>query len=1114
MSWGGNPDASLNPMDEDRRVSQHQGRGYPEVSCNVDVANEKHGTSIPVGGSSESPEAVISCNYAPGPPGSTAPLSGPPKFKISHCQRKICKYPTQLHDGRLTGNQDGYRYIGRGGLGGSEPSCSDGISTDQESCDAAGNVWDAGRGTDSINNVLGYEYGSLSSDQGEYSLLYGTSLDTNDQSIEGAWEKAPGIPDTDDGPRGIDGSFNDKNKYFRPAVSHAPYSNVNQVTGINIPSANKIFGGEQATDTLTTNAGICVNETTRVPNMTHTDEASCSGAGLVWEPASTNYINKSGGSSIQCDNRNWYGKPIVDCNQTSDNYLDQSSPDFGIRGCYQNKCIMPNKNLTPGTPGRLAYDNLLNEEKEKWDRVARGYQFPDNTIQSDGLPKETSVLRNSSDNDPARTSDLSTFNITCKPNFRKQTDYPKIICPSYLANGLIPQYDQSGEIPIPSINDPGALTERTDAKFGFFTNIISDKKIYAGGQIRDPTAAETELVPERIVNGKVVADLTEHIASDARHQGVPGENIDTPYCIENKCTLDKVTACSSKDYVDGLCDNKLETREGGAANYQGIMNTMPELPGYVFNFYNPRGTDPTDLDRAGVPGFDQIHTDVKLLHSWDGNTESVPAAGLHKYSNGVPVETGGNSTGVDLTGSVSVPQPRQAYHQKIQAAIDIPHTVHQLGGGEGKIGPGLTCAPNYHQINTDGPKITCGGGGAAEGGALRRDGSGPDQNDDGKFVLSGCNENYCTLPDENEENTGKYIYTTDNRSNLQNLQAAQNGSLTLRQFNASSGENNNTLKCASYTRPIGETCMKRLKPDNLESAERPKGTYDEYSSVEGRLPAFTDRASCESAGSCIAPHPDLIANDDSIQNAEDVTTLAQCNSLRGKWVTDNEWINFDGPRVTCPKDGGTFIFEGCDPPDATEVPAAGTFYYASYPGDCVGTFTDSLSWISQRNPDGPITATGPNASPTGEPANDIQMYQFMKKCETNCNNNNYCSGFSVRKLPGGTGALICDARTGSGEGGTIPQADGSTISVQGTPYERCIKSEPRQNDWAANWGYDQLYKEATFDSVIRTNQLGECNDANSASCPSRIQDVLRIGAIPDDQSIFFEKTLTPGAGGR
>ena len=142
------------------------------------------------------------------------------------------------------------------------------------------------------------------------------------------------------------------------------------------------------------------------------------------------------------------------------------------------------------------------------------------------------------------------------------------------------------------------------------------------------------------------------------------------------------------------------------------------------------------------------------------------------------------------------------------------------------------------------------------------------------------------------------------------------------------------------------------------------------------------------------------------------------------------------------------------------------------------------------------------------------MYQFMKKCETNCNNNNYCSGFSVRKLPGGTGALICDARTGSGEGGTIPQADGSTISVQGTPYERCIKSEPRQNDWAANWGYDQLYKEATFDSVIRTNQLGECNDANSASCPSRIQDVLRIGAIPDDQSIFFEKTLTPGAGGR
>ena len=76
-------------------------------------------------------------------------------------------------------------------------------------------------------------------------------------------------------------------------MSHAPYSNVNQVTGINIPSANKIFGGEQATDTLTTNAGICVNETTRVPNMTPPDEASCSGAGLVWEPASTNYINKS-----------------------------------------------------------------------------------------------------------------------------------------------------------------------------------------------------------------------------------------------------------------------------------------------------------------------------------------------------------------------------------------------------------------------------------------------------------------------------------------------------------------------------------------------------------------------------------------------------------------------------------------------------------------------------------------------------------------------------------------------------------------------------------------------------------------------------------------------------
>jgi len=470
------------------------------------------------------------------------------------------------------------------------------------------------------------------------------------------------------------------------------------------------------------------------------------------------------------------------------------------------------------------------------------------------------------------------------------------------------------------------------------------------------------------------------------------------------------------------CDDKYDLRNPAAGEYNNTLKSNPELPGYEFNVY-------VDATATSPPDSLQVGTKVVLMHN-DTTVSTTTSAGNHNES---------------ISGSAGQGRAEQ-YPTRIQEAIDTPKTVHQMGGNAG-----LRCAQNYHSRGGETPSITCGAetSGQIAGRTDRANYLQQHTDSTAEFALSGCYENYCRLPLDNVGDTSKYSYTHDNKSNLENLQQAQAGTLTLRQFNNSSDLN--TLKCAPWTQPSGGFC---------------------------------------------AP------GDSDLTSAHALTAADQvaCTTAGGTWTP------FTGPKVTCPTHEGTFRFEGCEPMTMDSA-AVGSFYYAAFPGDCIGFWPGSLSHISG---DG-TTAIAPQAATDSK----LEMYKFMNTCETNCNNNSLCSGFTVQKVGAGSatadtpeGTMVCNQKTSL----SVPQplaADNTTVTpLPGPTDSQCLKSEETEGYWAENWGYDQLYEDY---NLIDTGLL---NDAGQTALSMNVE-VVRHEYIPDDQPIYFEKKQTPaGSTGR
>ena len=1086
IKWGHRCDGNTDGACDSAFADGTSGTLYPQ-----DLECQKVGGDyvniIPVGGSKTSPQPIISCNYEAGTTGPDRGEAGDgsPKFKVSHCQRKICTYPN-LRQPNGNGNlYDGYRYIGnRPGVineSGSESctatdpnagtNCSF-TSGQSETC-GPGCTYNAGVGwsgnTDSVNNVLGYEYGGES---GDITTFYGE----NSQEDKTWIQSLKGGQDT----LGLQGNTVD---LFRENTDYAPYSNANEAVGVSQVSLNDFFGGSTATDNLTF-VGVCDGDSSL------STKAECEAAGHTWTSNNPGYRNKVG-SSLQCDNRNWSGSPNVECAQTSDDYLVNNKPDFSFGGCSENKCIVPrpegsngtcqppegasdeeaasarqiteesectgnNTWVSPSVSGQM-YSSLIPAEKEKWDRVERGYIWPEQSVQN-GTSFETSKLRlnQSTDNEVD-------YSIKCNVNFRKNNTEYDIRCPSMKPDGLLAQYENDGsKSNLPSVQAKDDATLASE-KYGFFTNIMATNPINSGG-VPDLGAELIEQNPARDANNNFVHT----------HTGVPTEPTDGPFCVENKCKLDALTSCSMSGTHNGsqslFCDDKYTNRSSDSADgqYNDTYKSDPELPGYVFNFYKNSSDTGT-----GQPGSEKVGTVIKHIHDESQENNPLLSAGNHDYDNPNSIDG------------------RNVYNTMVQSAIDTPHTVHQLGGNMG-----LKCAPNYHQREGESPMITCGAeAGSPENRNIheRTDGDRvvtnfPSSHSDttSTFVLSGCYENYCRLPSDNDGNAHKYTYTGDNKSNLVNLQEAQEGTITLRQFNHSS--TGNTLKCAPWTRPIGEKCM------TIEKEGSPSSPATGVGGVEP-----TDEVSCNSIGVCtISEH----------NNATD------CAAAGGVWTRGAEWVNFTGPRVTCPTHDDVFNFQGCE---ARQMPSAasGSFYYAEYPGDCVGFWPGSLSHISVDDNNDPLgIGEMPTSSPTEQSAQQHAMFKFMKTCEDNCNNNTLCSGFTVQKLGAvdaqnsnaPTGTMICNQRTASQVPQYLDENNQRPEPLDGPVDSQCQKSEETEGYWAENWGYDQLYENMELLDPDLIRSLTPPNQTEPTTMDVR---VVRTSFIPENQPLYFEKKATP-----
>ena len=132
----------------------------------------------------------------------------------------------------------------------------------------------------------------------------------------------------------------------------------------------------------------------------------------------------------------------------------------------ESECTGNNTWVSPSVSGQM-YSSLIPGEKEKWDRVERGYIWPEQSVQN-GTPFETSKLRlnQSTDNEVD-------YSIKCNVNFRKNNTEYDVRCPSMKPDGLLAQYENDGsKSNLPSVQAKDDATLAAE-KYGFFTNIMA-----------------------------------------------------------------------------------------------------------------------------------------------------------------------------------------------------------------------------------------------------------------------------------------------------------------------------------------------------------------------------------------------------------------------------------------------------------------------------------------------------------------------------------------------------------------------------------------------------------------------------------------------------------------
>ena len=1022
-------------------------------------------------------------------------------YKVSHCQRSICQYP-QINMASADVSVGvpetlGYKYIGR--AGGS--TNADGVFVG---------------GRDSVSNVLGYERGGT----GDVALEY--------DSVSGSGSRS----DTD-------GNIVDVGTGIvrgRTTSTHSPYSSLYE-----------------------TAADGRVNLSAAVTRSEFYNDQSI-------------YRDKHG-SSLQCDNTNFSGTPNIKCNQGSDQYLTGTVPVFSnFTGCYENSCIIPSPsalersgeavaadttNSTPRTWAAEMYNGATRAEKEKWDRVERGYEFFKPTVyenvqgngEDGGKPFPSSKLKKATTTSDGGTPGLNTdpkhdkasIDFKCNRNFRANSSNPQTIrCPSKDPGGLQPYWVESdssenrgGWIPntdngtLPA-NDPGS-------QYGIFTNLYSSKPLNS-------------------------TEEHNHDQNDSLSGSVAGLNtnegsiVNSAQCVENKCLLndtivdvppligDTGTPTDNDFGGDILFDVRRQCKDGDSTGLETTAQECsdaggtftvknereklhPEIEGYEFRLYNNQldGTASSRGDDAGNAkvGYCSGEGSAKEKNTLADCTGAGGTWNPYKLWEQHDVFTSGDTDG-GTTSSLSEDDPAKSRDRGFMGYYVNPNT------GDDTINSELSKHVASNPGNQTLKKVTAhylsplqDYGAVAQGDSISESHSircAPNYHVSKNKDLRTDFQNDASKPEDNHmrgSSTGIGPLVTCEGSNDTSDDSNTSTDNTTK-FNLTGcsenycklpNESNRNTSMYTYTD------NKKTELENLSENQNGKITLRQFNHGGPTLRCApwttgTPNVACNWGG-LESTGKKATAGTCSVEQTDSGTgrkipylTRETCEAASGVWTPEQTQVDMTEAR-TATGDVPEFTYTGCIPLVRQEP--EGTTYYEPYPGDCVGYWPGSLSHISD---DG----SGQTISPPDqldEQARDTAMFRFYNQCKRNCDNNLKCSGFTIQKLGrdeaaasgADEGTMLCNQKTSESPGGITENA--------GPADQRCRLETRSQSSWAKNWGYDNIYKDFEMNPTTAA-QMGLINSATDA--PPTVTTV-RWQIIPDDQPIYFEKKYTPGVDG-
>ena len=1032
-------------------------------------------------------------------------------YKVSHCQRSICQYPQiNMANADVSGGMPetlGYKYIGRGGgtIG------ADGVFVG---------------GKDSVSNVLGYERGGT----GDVALAFDSATGTGSRS-----DSDGNIVDVGTGiVRG------------RRASAHSPYSSLYETT-----------------------------ETDRV--------------NLSPEVTKSEFYNEDSiyrdnhGASLQCDNTNFSGTPNIRCNQSSDEYLTGNVPVFSnFTGCYENSCIIPSPtaleksdeavaaDATGGTPRTWAaemYNGATRPEKEKWDRVERGYEFFKPTVyktvqgtgDGGGKPFLSSKLKKATSTSDGGTPGLNTdpkhdkasIDFKCNRNFRTNSSNQQTIrCPSKDPGGLQPYWVKSdssenrggwipntdnGLLPGWTAADTPPPTNDAGSQYGIFTNLYSSK----------PLNSTEEHIPNQddSLSGRVAGLNTNE-----------GSIVNSAQCVENKCLLNDTivdrppligdtfpegaTAPTNNDFGgDILFDIRRQCKDGtstGLETTRGECDAVngtfteknereklhPEIEGYEFRLYNNQlgETASSRGDDAGNAkvGYCSGEGGAEEENTQDGCDAAGGTWNPYKLWEQHDVFTSG-----DGTSSLSEADPVKSRDRGFMGYYVNPNTGTDTINGE----LSKHVASNPRNLTLE--KVT-----THYVSPLQDYGAVSQTDSRSESHSIRCAPNYhvsknkdlrtdASKPEDDHmrgSSTGiGPLVTCEGSNDTSDSSDTSSSTDNTTKFNLSGcsenycklpNESNRNTSMYSYND------NKKTELENLSENQNGKITLRQFNHGGPTLKCApwttgTPHISCnwgglESTGKkATAGTCSVDQVDEATQRRIPYLTRETCEAAS---PTPGVWT----PEETQVDMTLARTATG-DVPEFTFtgcVPlvrndAEGTTYYEPYPGDCVGYWPGSLSHISDNG-------SGQTISPPDqldEQTRDSEMFRFYSQCKRNCDNNLKCSGFTIQKLGRDEAAA-----SGADEGTMVCNqktsgAPGGITENAGPADQQCRLETRSQSSWAKNWGYNNIYKD--FELARGTAQdMGLIDSGDGDPLPK--VTTVRWQIIPDDQPIYFEKKYTPG----